>query len=221
MSTFSRYGAQFQIIEQTDPALHSFWHTVYQSWEPDTYEYILPHLDINKTFLDIGAWQGPMSMVAQKYSKQCICFEPDPIAYEYLVKNIELNNFTNIIPVNLAVSNETQLSMGNDVLGGGGTSYLRPQQSVTCNTISFAEILKRFDLNEDNISVIKIDVEGYEYELLQDPLLKEINVPKHISLHSEFFTDKEPYAQVMQSFFGEQVSYNVNGLGSLFVNKRV
>lgn len=219
MLEFNRYGVGFKIPEQTDTALDNFWRNCYMNWEPDTYNEILPHLDNAKTFLDIGAWQGPISMIAQQSSKQCICFEPDPIAYDMLVKNVELNNFNNIITVNKAVSNADSLSIGNHELGGGGSSYLRPQNSTECPTISFEEILTTYNLNENNISVIKIDIEGYECELLKDPILKEINVHKHISLHGDFFSDKTQYLNDLKQFFGNDFTMPGNPFGSIFIKK--
>ena len=219
MIHLSRYGVDFQITPQENPELDNFWRNIYNMWEPDTYESILPHLSKDKVFVDIGAWQGPISLIAQKYSKQCICFEPDPIAYQFLVKNIELNGFTNIIPINAAVSDESELSIGNHELGGGGSSYLRPQNSVKCPTISFPKIIDRFNLNEDNISVIKIDIEGYECKLLQDPILKNINVHKHISLHSGFFLNREEYFNNLRVFFGPDYSFPHDEFGSIFINK--
>ena len=219
MLKFNRYGVEFKIPTQTDPALDNFWRSHYMSWESDTYNDILPHLDSNKTFLDIGSWQGPISMIAQKTSKQCLCFEPDPIAYDMLVENININNFNNIIPVNKAVSNESSLSIGNDVLGGGGSSFLRQKNSTECSTISFEEILMKYGLNENNISVIKIDIEGYECELLKDPILKEINVHKHISLHGGFFNDTSKYVNDLKYFFGDGFTLPSNPFGSIFIKK--
>ena len=219
MIEFSRYGVDFKISEQTDPLLDDFWRNCYMNWENDTYNEILPHLDATKTFLDIGAWQGPISMIAQQKSKQCICFEPDPIAYDMLVKNVKLNNFNNIVTVNKAVSNDDSLTIGNHELGGGGSSYLRPQNSIKCSTISFSDILQQYKLNEDNISVIKIDIEGYECELLKDPILKEINVHKHISLHADFFSDKNKYVNDLKQFFGKGFAMPRNPFGSIFIKK--
>lgn len=216
----SRYGVEFKVTEQNDPALDNFWRNAYSGWEGETYDCILPNLSKDKVFLDIGAWQGPISMVAQKYSKQCICFEPDPIAYELLVKNIEINNFQNVIAVNAAVSSEASLSIGHDQLGGGVSSYLNNENSIKCNTISFSNILETFNLNESNISVIKIDIEGYECELLQDPLIQQINVHKHISLHGGFFEDKVQYRNKLRNFFGIGFELPSNEFASFFIHKQ-
>lgn len=219
MINFSRFGIDFSIVDQTDPELDIFWKQYYYNWEEDTYRDILPHLDVNKTFLDIGSWQGPISLIAQKLSKQCICFEPDPIAYHFLVENIKLNNFKNIIAINKAVSSEDFINIGNTQLGGGGSSYTKTQNSIRCETISFEEILKTYQLNENNISVIKIDIEGYESELLKDEILKSINVPKHISLHPPFFEDKQKYYENIRQFFGKDFVIPSDDFCSVFLNK--
>ena len=202
MITIQRHGVSFNIVESTE-YLNHFWRDLYPSWEEATYASILPHLSTDKTFLDIGAWQGPISMIAQKYSKQCICFEPDPVAFSNLSKNIEANSFKNVLAVNKAVSSEASLKLGHPTeLGSGCSSYLTDSLAVECNTISISQILKDYELSQDNISVIKIDIEGYECELLKDPILKELKVPMHISLHPFMFPDRELYFNKMADFFG-------------------
>jgi FkbM family methyltransferase len=221
MIQVSKCGVDFKVVKTTD-TLDDFWRTVFPNWEDNTYNTIIPHLDANKTFLDIGAWQGPISMVAQKFSKQCICFEPDPIAYSNLQRNLELNGFTNIIAVNKAVSQASELTLGHATeLGGGGTSYLTPTLTFNPQTISIAQILEEYELNEDNISVIKIDVEGYESKLLQDTLLKSLNVPMHISLHPFLFSDRDEYFGTMAEFFETTNYIQARECYEIFLNKRL
>lgn len=222
MININRHGVSFNVVETTD-YLNHFWKDLYPSWEEDTYRMIIPHLDKNKTFLDIGAWQGPISMVAQQYSKQCICFEPDPIAFSNLSKNIEVNNFKNVIAVNKAVSSESILNIGHPTeLGGGGSSYLTDNLKVECSTISISQILEQYDLNQDNISLIKIDIEGYECELLQDPVLQQLKVPFHISLHPFMFQDRVAYFKKMFDFFNpiDYIHYNADTY-EIFIDKRL
>jgi FkbM family methyltransferase len=220
MIEVNKHGVTFRVTETTE-YLNYFWRDIFTNWENGTYDTIIPHLDVNKTFLDIGAWQGPISMVAQKFSKQCICFEPDVLAFSTLEKNIELNGFKNIIAVNKAVSQAPELTLGHATeLGGGGTSYLTPTLSFNSKTISISQILEDYNLNENNISVIKIDIEGYESELLQDPVLKSLNVPMHISLHPFLFPDREAYFESMAEFFGP-INYRGEGDAfEIFINKK-
>lgn len=205
MIQLSRQGVQFKVVESTSE-LDNFWKNVFPNWESSTYAEILPLLDIEKTFIDIGAWQGPISLVAQKFSKQCICYEPDPVAYSNLVKNVELNNFKNIITENLAVSSEEVLSIGNAAgLGGGISSYLNAEHSIQCKTTSMGQILDRYKLDETNISIIKIDIEGYEVELVKDPVLvslKDKGVPIHLSVHPFFFDNQQEYYAQIEKFVG-------------------
>lgn len=218
MIQLERHGASFSVVETTEHLNH-FWRNLYPSWEEETYHTILPYLSLDKTFLDIGAWQGPISMVAQKYSKQCICFEPDPEAFANLSKNIQLNNFNNVVAVNKAVSSEQSLRLGHPTeLGAGVSSYhiegnelfnkIRTSTNdliIECGTISIANILQEYKLTPNDISIIKIDIEGYECELLRDQTLKDLKdfgIPMHISMHPLMFSDKKEYFEKMADFFG-------------------
>lgn len=220
MIQIKKHNVEFNVTPST-PELDNFWKVVYQSdWEDNTFGNILPNLDKNKTFIDIGAWQGPISLVAQQYSKQCLCFEPDPEAYKYLVSNVKANGFKNIICENLAVSSESKLSLGADELGGGITSFTKSLNSIECNTISIKEIFDKYKLTDEDISVIKIDIEGYEAELLKDPFWKTINVNMHISLHSLFFEDKEKYFNDLCEYFGPDYSFAYADTQEIFKAKR-
>jgi len=221
MIQITKAGVNFKVTPST-PDLDNFWQTAYQSnWENETFNDILPHLDKNKTFIDIGAWQGPISLVAQQYSKQCLCFEPDPNAYKYLVQNIEENNFKNILHENVAVSSQQLLQIGADELGGGVTSFTKSNNSIQCKTISIEQIFKKYNLTEDDISVIKIDIEGYECELLKDPFWKTLNVNLHISLHALFFEDKSKYFNDLREYFGTDYVFRESAdTQEIFIHKQ-
>jgi FkbM family methyltransferase len=216
-----KYGVDFVVNPSTEE-LDNFWKNIYPSvWENETFHDIMPSLDRDKTFIDIGAWQGPISLVAQHYSKQCLCFEPDPYAYQYLTKNIESNNFRNIICENVAVSAEPVLKIGSDILGGGVTSFTKKDNQIECKTISIKEIFQKYNLTAEDVSVIKIDIEGYECELLKDPFWKTLNVNMHISLHGLFFQDKTSYFNSLREYFGENYSFNESAdTQEIFIRKQ-
>lgn len=219
MINIHKAGVDFLVTPST-PDLDNFWNTVYQdSWENYTFNDILPHLSKDKTFIDIGAWQGPISLVAQHFSKQCLCFEPDPFAYKYLAENVKANNFKNIICENVAVSAEPTLNIGADELGGGVTSFTKSSNSIECKTISIKQIFDKYKLSQEDISVIKIDIEGYECELLKDPFWKTLNVNLHISLHGLFFEDKQKYFSDLQEFFGPLYEFSNSDTQEIFIKK--
>lgn len=220
MINIHKAGVDF-LVTPSSAGLDNFWKTVYQtSWEDSTFNDILPHLSKDKTFIDIGAWQGPISLVAQQFSKQCLCFEPDPYAYKYLVENVSANKFENIICENVAVSSEPSLSIGADELGGGVTSFTKSSNSIECKTISIKQIFDTYKLTPDDISVIKIDIEGYECELLKDPFWKTLNVNLHISLHGLFFYDKQKYFNDLREYFGPNYQFSNSDTQEIFIRKQ-
>ena len=220
MIQLHKAGVNFIVMPST-PELDNFWKTAYQeSWEDYTFNDIIPHLSKDKTFIDIGAWQGPISLVAQKFSKQCLCFEPDPYAYKYLVENVKANNFENIICENVAVSAQPKLDIGANELGGGVTSFTKSANSIKCKTISIKQIFDKYELTSDDISVIKIDIEGYECELLKDPFWKTLNVNLHISLHGLFFEDKQKYFDDLREYFGPDYQFRNSDTQEIFIGKQ-
>lgn len=217
----NKYKDSFNVIETS--LNEGFWSVHYSGWENSTFDYLLPLLDINKTFIDIGAWIGPISLIAQKYSKQCICFEPDPVAFEEFSKNIELNEIKNIILENKAVSIHDTISIGCETLGQSGTRDSCDINKVTCTCISISQILEKYNLKEEDISVIKIDIEGHESELLQDYMFMKLNVPMHISLHPVWKTDKLKFFRDINPFFIykniDMSKYPDDGFFDIIINK--
>jgi len=191
MKTVNKFGKRFNVVETE---LNSkFWSDHYESWENSTFDFIIPLLDKDKTFIDIGSWIGPISLVTSQFSKQCICFEPDGIAYNEFKQNIEINNIENIHLENAAVSIHAEIEIGCDVLGQSVTRDSCKTNVITCKCFSIKDILDKYNLSEQDISVIKIDVEGHETELLKDKTLWDLNVPMHISFHPGWKEDKKAF----------------------------
>jgi FkbM family methyltransferase len=196
----------------------NFWTDHYSYWEESTFEFLQKYWNNDKTFIDIGAWIGPISLIASKYSKECVCFEPDTFAYDEFKHNIELNGITNIHLEKKAVSIHPTIEIGCEVLGQSGTRDSCKQNVITCECISISEILSKYNLNKENISVIKIDVEGHETELLQDRVLWDLNLPIHISFHPGWKENRKAFYESVKPFLihkGINVS-NIENYGNFF-----
>ncbi len=212
MITVNKFKKSFNVVETK---LNSkFWSDHYNGWENSTFDFIIPRLDKDKTFIDIGSWIGPISLVTSQFSKQCICFEPDGIAYNEFKQNIELNNIENIHLENAAVSIHPEIEIGCDVLGQSVTRDSCKENVITCKCFSIKDILDKYNLSEQDISVIKIDVEGHETELLKDKTLWELNVPMHISFHPGWKEDKQYFFDSVIPFL-EHKNIDVSNLESL------
>jgi len=188
----NRFGMSFNVIDT--PLNSKFWVDHYAGWEQSTFDFIIPRLDKDKTFIDIGAWIGPIALVAAQFSKQCICFEPDPVANKEFADNIKLNNINNIILEDKAISMKQTIQIGCEVLGQSGTRDSCIDNAVVVECITPSDIFNNYDIKGNEVSVIKIDIEGHEQQLLKEhSVLWELNIPMHISLHPGWKTDKEKY----------------------------
>ena len=195
-----KFETEFKVFE-SEKWSKNFWRNRFSTWEDKTFIFIDKFLDKEKTFIDIGSWIGPMSLYASFNSKKCISFEPDKIAHSEFSKNIEINNIQNIVLEKKAVSLYKTLTLGSKTeLGHSVTRENVSDNSFTIECVNINDILTTYNLNKDNISLIKIDIEGHESELLKDETLMELNVPMHISFHPGFKTDKNKFFNDVKPF---------------------
>ena len=113
--------------------------------------------------LDIGAWVGTWTMAMNSFCGKVIAFEPDPVHYECLVKNCSEDVETH----QLAVGNEEKMiSLSDD-------DFTQAKRVMGDGNIPMVTI---DSLNLDDVDLIKIDVEGYEMEVLKgaDQTLKNV-----------------------------------------------
>lgn len=135
----------------------------------------------NDIILDIGANIGYYSLMASKRIKsgKIYAFEPVKQTYAKLIKNIELNNFQNIVPVNKAVSNKEDIieiyvadnkNTGTSSITNHAHFSGEKQPVVAIPIDSFVRENKI-----PKVDIIKIDVEGAEslvIEGMQETLIK-------------------------------------------------
>lgn len=130
--------------------------------------------EINKgdIIIDVGASIGWYTCKVSKTvgdKGKIIAIEPNPKNYHYLLKNIELNNLNNIIPLNLAVfSSKRELRL----ISKGYGSFLESSQDlkknrniIKINADTLDHLLSKFKI--EKINIIKMDVEGSEIEVIR------------------------------------------------------
>mgnify|MGYP001184277305 CR=1 FL=1 len=119
---------------------------------------------LNGNVLDIGANIGNHSLFFSNYFKKVISFEPHPKIFKILSLNTE--NIKNIKIYNFGASNKnTSLSMLENKLNMGGSKL-----SLNNTTTSLNVKLKKLDdfcKDLKNITLLKIDTEGHEKEVLE------------------------------------------------------
>lgn len=134
---------------------------------------------MNSTFIDIGGNVGLYSLYfKKKFNSKIFIFEPDDNNLELLHKTNKKNKFENFYILPFAVSDKNKIK--NFLLDEytGATGSLEavnnvPQQRMKLNTFKNVLSVKLDDLpffESENISVIKIDVEGHEDKVINGAL---------------------------------------------------
>lgn len=107
-----------------------------------------------KTVIDVGAWCGTWSKAIEPFANKVVAFEPDPVHFHCLEKNCTIN----CIPRNQAVGSkdgfvsltEDDFTQAKRVAGDGNIPM------VTLDGLEY-----------NDVDLVKIDVEGYEMEVLE------------------------------------------------------
>jgi len=174
MATSARYGISLRF--QTEDAVGR---TIYKTgtYEENLSSYLLAQSDIpdDGIFLDVGANIGWYSLLMAKYltpSSRIFSFEPDTTNVSLLRENMKLNQCTNIHIANKALGKER----------GVATLYLYPgknrgrhslidldgnQDFIEVEVVSLDEYLEDQGVDFSKISLMKIDIEGFEYPAFQ------------------------------------------------------
>jgi FkbM family methyltransferase len=138
-----------------------------------------------KNIIDLGANIGTHSIIYSNYTNGKIySFEPQKVIFDILTKNIEANNCNNIIPFNFGASNENKKFYMNAEYGNkNNQGAFRIDNTLSNMNGLEIECKKIDDLNISNVSYIKIDVEGHEYEALLG--MKNLLIREHPSIMIE------------------------------------
>lgn len=150
--------------------------SVYQTgtYEKGTIQLLQQFLKPGSTFVDIGANIGLMSAIASHTTGQSgkvIAIEPNPETISILRENLLLNACTNvqILEVGLAAEAGEAVLFENRHVNRGGASLIN--QSRICDPLNRSHDVQLSTLDEvcknEQIALVKIDVEGFELEVLK------------------------------------------------------
>lgn len=116
--------------------------------------------------LDLGANLGLHSIIMDRCGFEVRAYEPDPVHFALLVRNLKLNNCASVTPNNAAVSDRTGEAEFTRVLGNTTSSHLSGSKSDPYGllekfTVAVADIRPLMDWAD----LVKLDVEGHERQI--------------------------------------------------------
>ncbi len=213
-------------------------------WEPETFHIFDHYKNNDGVYIDIGAWIGPTVLYCANMYKKVIAIEPDPVAIVEFKKNMGVNNFTNIVLIEKGLSSENGVTQfgGNGSLGNSESTLLisdkenylsyhgRHTQCHTHNeiveieTITIEKLIESQNINPNNISLIKIDIEGGE-KILVPALVNFLNnykPPFYISLHRCFLRKIEivNIIDILFNIYDKCYHFSTTG-EKILVNKKI
>lgn len=140
--------------------------TANKIWEPEIVDLLQKYVKPNTIAVDIGAHIGTHTMTMARCVEKdgvVIAFEPQAKLHRELIMNLQLNQHENVIPVHAALGAHEGIAylepLRPDNEGYRSLSARRPTEKVSLTT------LDSFQLT--SVSCMKIDVESYEWEVLQ------------------------------------------------------
>ncbi len=153
---------------------------------------------------DIGAYCG---VSTYRFAKtvpdgKVVAFEPDPINYALLVRNIDRHQLSNVIPVCAAIAGQSELA----AFSSEGTmgSLLRRHSSrttlgsvKTVQTVSFADACEAYGIPD----FAKVDIEGSEIEMLIAAQHFLSQHPIHFALDTNHRVNGELTAGAVENLF--------------------
>ena len=181
-----------------------FWNRVSsRQYEPDTVGFLEDRCDENTDFMDIGAANGAMTLIAALRGARVVSYEPDPKIHRVLSRNISMNNgLSDLVEIkNEAVSsNKGKL----DFLKGQDTSVLSEivftghdsSSSIEVNIASLSEEIDSFHTNRSRRLVIKMDIEGAEWKILKSTMtleaMRKADATLLLAVHPGFYRPFKP-----------------------------
>jgi len=141
------------------------------AYEPAKHALIRRHLRPGMTFIDVGANKGDFTLLAARLagnSGTVISIEPAPENHSVLQRSIELNDYTNIRVLQVALSDRdgtANLQIGST----SGSHTLSPEfnglRTVAVPTRTLDGVVAEQQLG--SVDMIKIDVQGLELAVLR------------------------------------------------------
>lgn len=150
-----------------------FWRSIEsKKYEPDTLAFIDSNCGSNTDFMDVGAANGAMSILASLKGAKVYSYEPDKVIHDVFARNLELNKsiLGGIKLFQKALSDvNTTIQFGARADSSILSSIVVTGDVKTIETVEVSSIVQEVNsLHTDQTRdlCIKMDIEGAEWRIL-------------------------------------------------------
>ena len=129
-------------------------------FEKVIFDMCIKHSKNFRTVIDVGCHCGSWSIGFAKHFQTVYAFDADKDNFAYLQRNLSVNNITNVISHNMAIGETNKFVDIVKGLKNSGESHI--VNGLQVEMFPLDQVIPK----EQIIDFIKIDVEGYEYNVL-------------------------------------------------------
>jgi len=188
---------------------HWFWPEFANNWEPQTFSFFEKNLIKGSNYLDLGGWIGPTALIATELgANKVIIAEPNPINFINLLK-IQFGNqgfLDKWTILNVCVSNLrglVQIGPLDGIFNSSSATNIRGQQGVEILSVLLEDVIVPLE----NLSLIKIDIEGAEELIVTDlSYVAKTGAAIWLSIHAPFYQDKNKF---YENFYSLNKYYHI------------
>jgi FkbM family methyltransferase len=157
--------------------------------EPYATRLLREYLKKGDVILEVGANIGYYVLVESKsIGKKGLIYaiEPGKENFEFLKRNIQINNVRNTLPFNIALGDKNELKELYVYSEGNFNTFLNKKRNLKLIRKDKIKIIRGDDFlkGKRKPTVIRMDVEGYEYEIIKG-LQKTISSSKNMLIFME------------------------------------
>ncbi len=172
------------------------------------------------TVIDIGGSIGEFSILASRFAKKVVVFEPIKYSCDILLKNLQVNKINNVKLYNCAIGNsELKINIKESNFGNSTTGET---EGVIVETLKLNEALK---LSKSEKAILKIDCEGAEYDIILNTPKPVLNKFSQIAMEWHEFESGQNYEDLVKRLIecGFAVKYFPNpvhkNIGFIYAKK--
>lgn len=160
--------------------------------------------------IDCGANIGLSILYFKKQypNAKIIAFEPDPKIFEYLTHNIACFNYQDVKLYNNALwSEETFLNFDAEGADGGRIDVNKNADTVKVKTLKLSSFL------DQPVDLLKIDIEGAEFEVLNECKTQLKNVERLFVEYHSFLNKEQDLDALLAIMKTAGFRYNIQHIG--------